>query len=106
MKQRICFLLAALLLCATGLMIPAGAAEISGETWSTAPSAASTEETRDPLPAAETTEETSPRTEEETETGDPAGEEPIFPIYKRREEDRHGNMRPPLVSPTTVTHCP
>ena len=58
MKQRICFLLAALLLCATGLMIPAGASEINGETWNTAPSAASTEETRDPLPAAETTEET------------------------------------------------
>ena len=48
MKQRICLLLAALLLCATGLMIPAGASEINGETWSTAPSAASTEETRDP----------------------------------------------------------
>ena len=58
MKQRICFLLAALLLCATGLMIPAGAAEISGETWNTAPSAASTEETRDTLPTVGPAEET------------------------------------------------
>ena len=75
-KKLLAFALALLLCASLPLSALAAEGDVSSAPAGAESSAPPAEEQGEQLEDTETTEETSPRTEEETETGDPAGEEP------------------------------